>query len=593
MCIIGTPRPSAAVVADLATWATKLDAGVLAVDLEGDLSALLVEMAASDRGPNVRLLTPSSPVGIPIAFKPMSALSSASGSEEWKRLRGWLPQLLATLAGASPGSPDHDGIATWFLDHLDRTKAESPSILTIQGLVAAIKSAIAGGGSPFGAEVGGALSAELDALAEDLRNAALSYGAPVDLRRLLDTPLDDQGTSRGATTGRHVDVVNLSHMAQVADRNAIITAILLEVFAWCRLSGRHERLLLVLPEVASPASFIQTRPFSQRLAKRVLAASKGTGLLAVVQPSSLEDPPGMPRFGALIIERAAFVEQTPGVEATLREQGMSPEAWGRMGMLATNEWALAAGAGWSKWHRFSPSDASIRQRKLDQDALARILTTDVRDAFSHKPEAEEEGEEGEEGPSEEERQVAEAARALEDSEDLLAFSTERRSAKADRRRHQEVQELLRRKLEEKERAKEAQRFELSEIDLVEGEEAEEADLQAPPSTPRPLSGGVIDDLSGSASGPAATTGIDLHSEDLKLELAAIEAREAEEARRAAAMASGTEVVVDLGTEEEGWEGISPEVALGAAEEAEDQRRPEKGEDDGDEDEDLIIEVNGD
>ena len=60
--------------------------------------------------------------------------------------------------------------------------------------------------------------------------------------------------------------------------------------------------MVVLPEVESPTAFIQTRPFTQRLSTHVLDTSQGTGLLGVVVPVNLEDLPGMPRFGVVLLE---------------------------------------------------------------------------------------------------------------------------------------------------------------------------------------------------------------------------------------------------------------------------------------------------
>ena len=579
LCVLGTPRASGSIVADISKWAATLGAGVLVVDLDGHLSALLTERA--DRGEmgdiDMRLLTPSSPVGIPVVFKPMSGLSNAPHTEPWKRLRGWLPQLLATLANMGPGTPDHDRVAGWFLKLLDHTKEVNPSILTVQGLVEAVREGVSQPDSPFTPEVAEALLAEMADMAEDLRNAALSYGAPVNLRRLLETSVSC--TDDGEDAGRpHLDVVLLSHMTQVADRNSTITAILLEAFEWCRLHGKEGRLLVVVPEVKSPAAFIGKRPFAQRLTTRVLEASKSTGLLAIVMPDNLDDVAGMPRYGAIMLEKARFDEDEDTIEATLADQGLAPESWSRMSMLFPDEWALAAGVDYSKWHRFSPAPETVAERELDPEALQRILPTWVRDVFRYAPIEDEEeacAEDGEEA-TEEDR----AAQVVEDAEDLLSYTTERRPKATDSRIHQEVQELLKRKLEEKERAKEASRYELSEIDLVEGEEP--SDLEMSAQAPRPLSDGVIDDQR--ATDPEGGPGVHLHADDLQVELAVLEAKEAEASRK-----EGTsDVVVDLEPPVDGWESVSLEVALGA--ETDEPRERRQGDD---EEEEIIVEVDDD
>ncbi len=577
--MLGTPRASGSIVADISKWAATLGAGALLVDLDGHLSALLTERA--DRGQmgdvDLRLLTPSSPVGIPVVFKPMSGLSNAPHTEPWKRLRGWLPQLLATLANMGPGTPDHDRVAGWFLKLLDRTKEANPSILTVQGLVEAVREGVSQPDSPFTPEVAEALLAEMVDMALDLRNAALSYGAPVNLRRLLETSL--ACTDDGEDASRpHLDVVLLSHMTQVADRNSIITAILLEAFEWCRLHGKEGRLLVVVPEVKSPAAFIGKRPFAQRLTTLVLEGSKGTGLLAIVMPDNLDDAAGMPRYGAIMLEKARFDEDEDTIEATLADQGLAPESWSRMSMLFPDEWALAAGVDFSKWHRFSPAPEAVAERELDTEALQRILPTKVRDAFRYAPTEDEEEATTEEG--EEVTKEDRAAQVVEEAEDLLTYTTERKPKATDSRIHQEVQELLKRKLEEKERAKEASRYELSEIDLVEGEEP--SDLEMSAHAPRPLSDGVIDDQR--ATDPEGGPGVHLHADDLQVELAVLEAKEAE--------ASGKEgtpdVVVDLEPPVDGWESVSLEVALGAETDENRERRPGD-----DEDEEIIVEVDED
>ena len=587
ICVMGGNSSSATVVADITKWAASLGAGTVVVDLHGQLSALMVERA--ERGAlgdaDLRLLTPSSPVGIPVAFKPLSGLSNPPHTEPWKRLRAWFPQLLATLTGIGPGTPDHDKLATYFLKLLDETKADNPSILTVQGLVGSVREALSKGDSPLTPEVAQTLLSDLTDLAEDLRNAALSYGAPVDLRRLLETPITCADTP-GEPDRRHMDLVLLSHMTSVADRNSMITALMLEVFAWCRLHGKDSRLLVVVPEVESPAAFIQTRPFAQRLTSRVLAASKGTGLLAVLEPAVFSDPPGMPRFGAVLVEKAKFDEEEIPIEQVFKDQGMEPSAWGRLSMLQPEEWALAAGTGWAKWHRFTPDATATQERELDTEALNRLLTPDVRDSFSHKPEPEEECAEGEEEKeaTEEAAEAARAARAVEDAEDLLSFTTERKAKRSDSRIHQEVQELLKRKLEEKERSKEAQKFELSEIDLVEGEEP--SDLEMAAHTPRPLSEGVIDDHRDQPAEPSPRE-MKLHSDDLQIELAMLEAKEAE-ADRKDRDGRGPDVVVDAEGAGTGWETVSTEIALGAELELEVDERPKRTEGDEEEEEEEII-----
>jgi len=580
--VIGTPAASASVVADLARWAAQLKAGVVLVDLDGRLSALMVDMAGRGDldGVDLRLLTPSSPVGIPVVLKPFSGLSSAIGSDGWKRLRGWVPQLMATLAGQGPGTPDHERVAGWFLSLLDRTKETNPSIMTVQGLVGALKQALASGEAPMTQEVGEALVADMTDMAEDLRIAALSYGAPVDLRRLLETPVfcgDGEGDGAGR---RHIDVLLLSHMGQVADRNSTITALMLEVFQWCRLRGKQGRLLVAVPEVESPLSFVSRRPFAQRLTARVLAASKGTGLLATVLPRSLEDPAGMPRFGAVLLEKARYDDQKGPLEEVLRHQGMAPSAWARMSMLNQDEWALAAGVEFSKWHRFSPAPDAVAERELDTEVLKRLLSEGVRDAFRYAPKEDECIEEGE--PAEDATRSREAAQVVEDAEDLLSYTTERKPQRREGRMHQEVQELLKRKLEEKERAKEASRYELKEIDLVEGEEPSEMELAS--QAPRPLSDGVIDDQR--ATDPEGPPGLELHADDLKLELAVLEARDADSSRHGREDGPQPDLVVDLDRPDEGWESVSVEVALGADD------APGEGEGEG-EDEELIVEVEED
>lgn len=581
ICVIGRPRSTAANIADILAWAATLGAGTVAVDLDGSVSALLVERAAKGRMGDVdlRLLTPSSPMGIPVSLRPLSGLSNAPHTTPWKRIRAWVPQLLSTLAGVGPGTPDHERVAGWFLKVLDRIKEENPSMLTVQGLVSAVKTALSGEDVPLPPEAVPLLEEAMSDMAEDLRNAALSYGAPVDLRRLLDTPV--RGEDADGVEGRsHLDLILLDHMTQVADRNSIITALLLEVFAWCRISGTQGRLMVIVPEVESPTTFISKRPFAQRLAARVLATSGGTGLLAVVVPSSTDDPSGLPRFGAILIEKGALERDGPKMEAILKDQGLAPSDWARLGMLSTDEWALAAGAGWSKWHRFSPDAEAVRERELDAQDLAIVLPDEVRDVFKRKPEEEEGEERDEEG--DEAKEAARVARAVEDAEDLMSMTTGAKPKRSSRV-HQEVQELLKRKLEEKERAKEAQKYELQEMDLVEGEEP--SDLEVSSHRPRPLAEGVIDDHRDTETG---APGVELHADDLQMELAVLEAREREGRRAEGEDEESRDVVIDLDHMDASWETISPESALGAEPSEGKPSRKEWAEDD--EEEEIIVEL---
>jgi hypothetical protein len=496
---------------------------------------------------------------------------------------------MAALAKMGPGTPDHDLVAGWFLKVLDRTKLENPSILTVQGMVEAVRKALEEEDSPLTPEVGEALMAELTDMAEDLRNAALSYGAPVDIRRLMDTPVACQAPEGERTGDRnHIDVLLLDHMTQVADRNSNITAMLLEVFAWCQLHGKEGRFLVVVPEVESPgAAFIQKRPFAQRLTATVLDASKGTGLLASVTLNSFDDTTGMPRFGTMILQKSLYDEHQAEVEQVLLDQGIAATSWSRLSMLRPEEWALAAGMGWSKWHRFSPAHEAVAERQLDTEALGRLLPTEARDAFRYAPSDEEdpeacaEDDEKTPEPTEDQR----AAAAVEDAEDLLSYTTERKPRATDSRMHQEVQELLKRKLEEKERAKEAQRYELKEIDLVEGEEPSDIEMSA--HTPRPLSDGAIND--NRATDPEGAPQVHLHADDLQVDLAVLEAQEADEARKKEG-GEDPDVVVDLDKPDEGWESVSVEVALGAEPE---EPRPSRIGDDEEEEEEIIIEVDDD
>jgi hypothetical protein len=374
----------------------------------------------------------------------------------------------------------------------------------------------------------------------------------------------------------------LSHMNQVADRNSNITAVLLEVFKWCRLRGKEGRLFVVVPEVERPAAFIGQRPFAQRLTRMVLGSSRGTGLLGAVLPDNTEDAAGMPRFSAIMMEKARFDQDKAAIEAMLLDQQMTAGSWSRMSMLFGDEWALAAGAEFSKWHRFSPAPEAVTERELDDDALARVLTTKVRDMFRYAPAEEDEeacAEEGDEATTPEgERR---AAQVVEDAEDLLSYTVERKPKARDSRIHQEVQELLKRKLEEKERAKEASRYELSEIDLVEGEEPTDIEMSA--HRPRPLSDGVINDQR--STDPEAAPGVKLHADDLQVELAVLEAREAEDSGKEG---GDPDIVVDAEGPPGDWESVSLEVALGAEDDGPNERMP-----DDEEDEEIIIEVDDD
>ncbi len=592
---LGDPKATSAVVADIVSWAMQLGAGCLVLDLDGRLAALLSERA--DKGAlapvELRVLTPSSTTGIPVAFKPLSGLSSAPHTAPWMDLRGWLPSLLAILASMGPHTPDHERISQYFTRLLDAAKERNPSILTIQTLVAEIRSELSESPEPLTEEVAKALLEDLASLAEDLRNAALAYGAPVSLRHLLETPL--RGHQPGEAGGPpHIDLVLLEHMKSVADKNALITAVLLEVFAWTRLGSDDSKLLLVLPEVESPTTFISTRPFAQRLAERIFDSSQSTGLLGMVLPTSLEDPKGLPRFGGILIEKAEMEARGAEVEALLLDQGVAPSDWSRMQLLRPSEWAMASGGQWDKWYRFTPNPEALMERTLDPDVLQRLLPPEVRDVFRHIPEEEEEEAEGGEAEGEEDkaaeraREEARAARAVEDAEDLLSYTAEPKARRKDSRIHQEVQELLKRKLEEKERAKEAQKYELKEIDLVGGEEPTEVEAPEPPER-RPITGGVIDDTRGQPPTPVPP-GVELHADDLKRELDEMEQRERQ------AMADEPEIIVPAEADE--WEGLTPEQALSVepAEEEPREARPEGEEGDGEEEEeeeeeeDIVVDL---
>jgi hypothetical protein len=81
--------------------------------------------------------------------------------------------------------------------------------------------------------------------------------------------------------------------------------------------------------------------------------------------------------------------------------------------------------------------------------------------------------------------------------------------------------------------------------------------------------------------------VQLHSDDLKVELAVLEAKEADEARRSGEGRT-PDVVVDLDAPTEDWENLSVEEALGA-ETDERPKRPGDGTDE-DEDEEIIVEI---
>jgi len=561
LMVLAEPQARAAIVMDVVAWTAKVGAGVLAIDLDGRLTQLLVERASKGGlgRTELRFLSPSSTVGIPIAFKPMLSLANLPHTEAWQRIRTWVPPLLATLAGAGAGTPDHGRFVAFFDKLLDDAKARSPSMFTVQTLVSSVKTELGGSPDPLTREQADALLASLTSLAEDLRNAALAYGPPVDLPRLLDTPVNPcEGEAPP-----HIDVLLLEHMRSVADRNAAITAVLVEVFAWCQTAGHEGRLLVVLPEVESPTAFLGARPFAQQLARMVLDSSAGTGLLGVALPVKLDDPAGLPKCGGVLIERAAMDRfGTSSVEAALAEQGMAPSMWARMKLLNPSEWAFATGKDWAKWFRFTPNPESLKARQLDPEELGRLLPPIVRDLFKRRPPTEEEcelareeeerraAEEAAAGPAEKGRAVPKAARAVEDSEDLLSYTGKAPAKKAaDAKLRDEVKELLKRKLEEKERAKDAQRFEITEIDLVEGELPPEGAPEAAPPARRPVTGGVIDDHRTGAPGGAADVGVELHAEDLERELAELKAKEeAEEAAKG-------------GKDGAMWVNLSPEEAL--------------------------------
>jgi hypothetical protein len=584
---LGDPQATAAVVADIVSWTMRLGAGCLVLDLDGRLAALLSEKA--DKGTlapvELRVLTPSSTNGIPVAFKPLSGLSSAPHTAPWRDLRGWLPSLLAILAGMGPNTPDFERISDYFTRLLDAAKERNPSILTVQTLVAEIREELGESPEPLTEEVAKALLEDLASLAEDLRNAALAYGAPVSLQHLLETPLHG-GQPEAAAIQPHIDLVLLDHMKSVADKNALISAILLEVYAWTSLGPDVGKLLLVLPEVESPTTFISTRPFAQRLAVRIFNSSQGTGLLGMILPTSLEDPRGLPRFGGILIEKAEMEARGAEVEALLHDQGVGPSDWSRMQLLRPSEWAMASGAQWEKWYRFTPNPEALMERKLDPDVLQRLLPPEVRDVFRHVPEEEEEEAEGEEGTKEEKvtekaQEEARAAKAVEDAEDLLSYTTEPKVRRTDSKIHQEVQELLKRKLEEKERAKEAQKYELKEIDLVGGEEPAEVEAPEPPER-KPITGGVIDDTRGQPP-TTESLSVELHADDLQRELDEMEQRERQ------TVADEPEITVPAEADE--WEGLTPEQALTAEPTEEEPReaRPEDEEEE-EEEEDIVVDL---
>ncbi len=601
MLLMGEPQSRAAIASDVVTWAARLGAGVLAIDVDGRLTAVLADRASRGQlaGAELRVLTPSSTLGVPVAFKPMLGLSSAETSEAWTRAYGWLGALLATLAGAGPGSPDHARAKEFFDRLVDSAKHSGSTMLTVQSLVAAVRSELSASPDPLSREAADSLLESMGSLAEDLRNAALAYGAPVDLPRLLATP------PRGACEDRdppppHVDVVLIDHMKSVADRNSTITALLVEVFAWCRTQGRKGRLLLVLPEVESPTSFIASRPFAQRLAKLVLESSASTGLLALVVPTTLDDPVHLPRSGGILLERSVMDRSKEGVEAVLAQQGVASAQWGRVGLLNPSEWTMAAGKDWSKWFRFTPNPEALRPVAVDAAMLSRLIPPEVRDVFKRRPPAEgeecaEDGEEGAtaEGATEQDHVHARAAAAVEDAEEMLSYTakTPAREA-ADARLRQEVKELLRRKLEEKERAKDAQRFELSEVDLVEGEVPSDEEVERAVAAParRPVTGGLITDTRG-RSGKSTVEPVDLHAEDLQRELEELRAKEGE---GEGAPQGGEGLWVSL-TPEEALLGVPPPEAPedGAGEGAGGGRKPKKPTPDGEgEGKDIIIDLEG-
>lgn len=603
LLVLAEPQARAAILTDVVTWAAAVGAGVLAIDLDGRLTSLLAERAGKGGlgRTELRVLSPSSTVGIPIAFKPMLSLANLPHTEAWQRIRLWLPPLLATLAGAGAGTPDHDRFVGFFGKLLDDAKARSPSMFTVQTLVASVKTELAGSPDPLTREQADALLSSLTSLAEDLRNAALAYGPPVDLPRLLGTPVNPcEGEAPP-----HIDVVLLEHMRSVADRNAAITAVLVEAFAWCQTAGREGRLLVVLPEGESPTAFLGARPFAQQLARRVLDSSGGTGLLGVVLPIKLDDPAGLPRCGGVLIERAAMDRFGASADAALSAQGMAPSMWARMKLLNPSEWAFATGKDWAKWFRFTPNPESLRARELDPEELGRLHPPLVRDVFKRRPPTEAEcalakeeeermaAEEVAAGPAEKGKvapKVApKAARAVEDAEDLLSYTGKAPAKRAaDARIRDEVKELLRRKLEEKERAKDAQRFEITEIDLVEGDLPPEGAPEVAPATRRPVRGGVIDDHRAGGPGEAAAAGVELHAEDLERELAELKAKEeAEEASRG--VKEGT-MWVDL-SPEEALLGTPPPDEAGAVGGAKGKKEA-KPSPDALEGEDIIVDLDG-
>ena len=582
MLVLGEPQPRAAITADIVVWACSLGAGVLALDVDGRLTAVLADRAARGAlgGAELRVLSPSSTVGVPVAFKPMSGLASAATSEAWLRTREWLPPLLAMLAGHGPGASDHAAFRQFFERLLDETKSRGGAMLTVQSLVQAVRAELSSSPDPFSREEADALVATMGALAEDLRNAALAYGAPVDLPRLMATPVRGDCEQRSPPP-RHIDVVLLDHMRSVADRNATITSALIEVFAWCRTQGTEGRLLAVLPEVESPTAFIGARPFSQQLVKRVLDTSAGTGLLAVVLVAKLDDPDGLPRFGAVLVERAEADRRQEALSRALESQGIATSQMSRMRLLNPSEWALAAGKDWSKWFRFTADPQALRPTAVDPDALKALLPTEAREAFKRRPVAEVECEqpvEGAEGTAAGAGAAAGAAaargsaqalaeRAVEESDEMLGYTAKSpaRTA-ADAKLRSEVKELLRRKLEEKERAKDAKKFELGEVDLVEGETpSDEEAAAAAAGARRPVTGGLIaDDRLRPAQ--AAAAGVELHADDLERELRELKAKEDEAAKASGQAGGGAGLWVSL-TPEEALLGVPAPGEGGGGEEA--------------------------
>ena len=125
---------------------------------------------------------------------------------------------------------------------------------------------------------------------------------------------------------------------------------------------------------------------------------------------------------------------------------------------------------------------------------------------------------------------------------------------------------------------------------MEGEEP--SDLEVSAHTPRPLAEGVIDDHQ--ATGSDGAPGVQLHADDLQVELAVLEAREAEEVRRTEGEGV-PDVVVDLDQAQPDWESVTPEVALGAEDLETVVSKDPKARTDEDEegDEEIIVEIDED